>query len=244
MRPEDQVRKLTGIKKAMTKTMTESRTIPFFTFSDEIDCTALMQLRQQIKKSHKNMTLLPFFVKAASIAMSEFPIMNSNFNPATCEGGYIQEYVIKRDHNFSIAIDSKDGLTVPNIKRIQDKSILQINADIADLRERVDQGRLVAADFEEATFSISSVGNIGGTYFVPTILRPQVAIMAIGKARKTAKYMEDSTLAEGYRFVPADTINISISADHRILDGATVARFAAKMKELLETPNLMLISMS
>ncbi len=112
------------------------------------------------------------------------------------------------------------------------------------MRERVDQGKLTAADFEEATFSISSVGNIGGTYFVPTILRPQVAIMAIGKAKKIAKYVEDSTIADGYKFIPADQINISISADHRILDGATVAKFAARMKELIETPNLMLISMS
>jgi 2-oxoisovalerate dehydrogenase E2 component (dihydrolipoyl transacylase) len=82
--------------------------------------------------------MLPFFVKAASIAMNEFPIMNSNVNPETDEDGYIKEYVIKKDHNFSIAIDSKDGLTVPNIKRVQDKSILQINKEISALRERVD----------------------------------------------------------------------------------------------------------
>lgn len=224
--------------------MTESRSIPFFTFQDEVDATSLMQLRQILKKNHKNLTILPFFIKAASLAMIDFPIVNSNFNPETDEEGYIKEYVIKRDHNFSIAIDSKDGLTVPNVKRVQDKSIIQINSDIQDLRSRTDQGKLTAADFEEATFSISSVGNIGGTGFVPTILRPQVAIMAIGKATKQAKYVEDASLADGYKFVPADMVNISISADHRILDGATVARFAARMKELLENPNLMLISMS
>lgn len=137
-----------------------------------------------LKKNHKNLTILPFFVKAASLAMVDFPVVNSNFNPETDEDGYIKEYVLKKDHNFSIAIDSKDGLTVPNIKRIQEKSILQINSDIQDLRARTDSGKLTAADFEEATFSISSVGNIGGTGFVPTILRPQVAIMAIGKASK------------------------------------------------------------
>jgi len=244
VKPEDQVKKLTGMKKAMTKTMTESRTIPFFTFQDEIEATELMKLRQLLKKNHKNLTMLPFFVKAASIAMNDFPIVNSNFNPETDEEGYIKEYVLKKDHNFSIAIDSKDGLTVPNIKKVQEKSILQINSDIIALREKVDQGKLSAADFEDATFSISSVGNIGGTGFVPTILRPQVAIMAIGKSRKMAKYVEDSSLEDGYRFVPSDMINISISADHRILDGATVGRFAARMKELIENPNLMLISMS
>ena len=75
------------------------------------------------------------------------------------------------------------------------------------MRERSDQGKLTAADFESATFSISSVGNIGGTYFVPTILRPQVAIMAIGKARKIAKYVEDSTKEDGYKFIPVDTVS-------------------------------------
>ena len=160
------------MKKAMTKTMTESRSIPAFTFQDEIDVTELVKLRVLLKKNHKNLTILPFFVKAASISMQEYPIINSNFNPETDDEGYIKEYVIKKDHNFSIAIDSKDGLTVPNVKKVQEKSILQINNDIINLRERVDQGKLVAADFEEATFSISSVGNLGGTYFVPTILRP------------------------------------------------------------------------
>ena len=86
-----------------------------------------MKLRQLLKKNHKNLTLLPFFVKAASLAMVDFPIVNINVNPELDEDGYIMEYVIKKDHNFSIAIDSKDGLTVPNIKKVQEKSILQIN---------------------------------------------------------------------------------------------------------------------
>ena len=90
----------------MTKTMTESRSIPFFTFQDEIDATELIKLRLMLKKTHKNLTMLPFFIKAASIAMTEYPIVNSNFNPETDEDGYIKEFVIKRDHNFSIAIDS------------------------------------------------------------------------------------------------------------------------------------------
>ena len=192
----------------MTKTMTESRSIPSFTFQDEIDATNLMQLRQLLKKTNTNLTMLPFFIKAASIAMTHYPIVNSNFNPETCDEGYIKEYVIKKDHNFSIAIDSKDGLTVPNIKKVQEKSILQINEEMLKLRERVEKGLLTASDFEESSFSISSVGNIGGTYFVPTILRPQCAIMAIGKAKKVAKYVEDPVLKDGYKFIPADQVRI------------------------------------
>jgi 2-oxoisovalerate dehydrogenase E2 component (dihydrolipoyl transacylase) len=116
--------KITGVQKGMTKTMTESRTIPFFTYMDEIDATNLIELRKMLKKTYGQLTLLPFFIKAASLSMIEHPIVNSHFNPETDEEGYIKEYVIKKDHNFTIAIDSKDGLTVPNIKKVQDKSIL------------------------------------------------------------------------------------------------------------------------
>jgi len=91
---------------------------------------------------------------------------------------------------------------------------------------------------------VSSVGNIGGKYFVPTILRPQAAIIALGKAYKTAKYVEDDSYAQGYRWDAQDSINFSISADHRILDGATVARFSVRMKQLIENPNLMLLNMA
>ena len=91
---------------------------------------------------------------------------------------------------------------------------------------KTDSNSLTAEDFADGTFSVSSVGNIGGRYFVPTILRPQVCIIAIGQAHKIAKYQDDPTCKEGYKFVPAEAINFSISADHRIVDGATVARFA------------------
>ena len=106
------------MKKAMTKTMTEALTIPAFTFSDEMDATALMALRKEMKKVHTNLTMLPFFIKACSIAMLEFPEINSHIDNDYDAEGYIQRYVVKHNHNFSIAIDSPDGLTVPNIKAI------------------------------------------------------------------------------------------------------------------------------
>jgi 2-oxoisovalerate dehydrogenase E2 component (dihydrolipoyl transacylase) len=135
---QDTVKRITGMKKAMTKTMTESLTIPFFTFSDEIDATRLIALRKEMKKVHTNLTILPFFIKACSIAMTEYPVINSHIDNDWDEEGYIQRYVIKHDHNFSIAIDSKEGLTVPNIKKIQDKSILQINDELVNLRHKTD----------------------------------------------------------------------------------------------------------
>lgn len=137
---------------------------------------------------------------------------------------------MKKDHNFSIAVDSKDGLTVPNIKQIQNKSILEINQDLNELRQKIETGGLTQADFADGTFSVSSVGNLGGKFFVPTILRPQAAIIAIGKATKAPKYVEDASAPEGYRWEPSDMIGFSISADHRVIDGATCARFGTKMK--------------
>ena len=112
------VKKITGMKKAMTKTMTEALTIPFFTFSDEMDATALISLRKEMKKVHTNLTMLPFFIKAVSIAMTEYPEMNSHIDNELDSEGYIQRYVIKHNQNFSVAIDSPDGLTVPNIKAV------------------------------------------------------------------------------------------------------------------------------
>ena len=223
----------------MTKTMTQSLSIPTFTFSDDMDATALIKLRKELKESIPDLTFLPFFIKALSLAMNEYPIINSVVNPEVDSEGYIKEYVIKKDHNFSVAIDSKDGLTTPNIKQVNRKSILDINEDMRDLISRINSSQLKKSDFDDGTFSVSSVGNIGGKYFVPTILRPQASIIAIGKAYKTPKYTGNNEI---HTWEPMDTISFSITSDHRILDGATVARFSQAMKKYIENPNLMLIS--
>ena len=118
---------------------------------------------------------------------------------------------------------------------------MQINTDLRDLVERVKENRLTKADFDDGTFSVSSVGNIGGKYFVPTILRPQTAIIAIGKAYKAPKYTGDDV--DSHTWEPMDSISFSITADHRILDGATVARFSQLMKTYIENPNMMLVQM-
>jgi 2-oxoisovalerate dehydrogenase E2 component (dihydrolipoyl transacylase) len=224
----------------MTKSMTQSLTVPTFTFQDDMDATQLMKLRAELKQTINNLTFLPFFIKAISLAMQEYPIMNSVVNPDLDANGLIQEYVIKTDHNFAVAIDSEHGLITPNIKQVNRKSILDVNSDLRHLRDRVVNNQLTKEDYEGATFSVSSVGNIGGKYFVPTILSPQTAIIAIGKSYKTPKYMGMN--GSEHVWEPTDTISFSITADHRILDGATVANFSQLMKKYVENPNLMLIS--
>lgn len=215
----DQVKRIGGITKGMTKTMTDALNIPFFVYQDEYDATKLMQLRKELKSTYKNLTLLPFFIKAISLGLHNHPGMNINVNPDTDEDGYIYEYVIKHDHNIAVAIDSPSGLVVPVIKQVQHKTILDINDEILQLRDKAASGKLTMDDYSGGTFSVSSVGNLGGTYFVPTILRPQGAIVAIGKASKKPKYVGTDTT--GHAWEPFDAINFSFSCDHRIIDGAT-----------------------
>lgn len=239
---QDKVKKIGGVLKGMTKTMTEGLSIPAFVYQDEYDATQLIKLRKELKASNKNLTLLPFFIKAVSLSLRNSPQMNINVNPDTDEDGYIYEYVIKHDHNIAVAIDSPNGLVVPILKKVQDKSILQINEEIIQLREKASTGKLVKEDYQDATFSISSVGNLGGTYFVPTILRPQGAIIAIGKATKKPKYM--GLTDKGHQWEPIDAINFSFSCDHRIIDGATCARFSEDIRKLIENPQNMLLNMN
>lgn len=154
----------------MTKTMTDALQIPFFGYMDDYQVTEIMKLRSDLKKSYQKLTMLPFFIKAISLSLTKYPLMNVNVNPETDEQGYIKEYVIKADHNIAVAIDSPHGLLVPTIKRVQDKSIVKINDELLQLRDKAAKGSLTNEDFANGTFTVSSVGNLGGKYFVPTIL--------------------------------------------------------------------------
>mgnify|MGYP002369593324 FL=1 len=107
----------------MTKTMTDALHIPFFAYMDDYQVSDIMKLWQDLKKTYSKLTMLPFFIKALSLGLSKFPLMNVNVNPETDEQGYIKEYVIKADHNIAVAIDSPHGLLVPTLKRVQEKSI-------------------------------------------------------------------------------------------------------------------------
>ena len=117
-----------------------------------------------------------------------------------------------------------------------------MNTSLRETVRKVNEGLLTQEDFKDGTFSVSSVGNIGGKYFHPVILRPQAAIIAIGKAYKKPNYAGICDATGQHLWEPSDTVSFSISADHRILDGATVANFSKRFKNYVENPNLMLIS--
>jgi len=158
---EDKVVKIIGFQKAMTKTMTQASLISSFLFTDEFNVDKLVKIRKEINSTNGNklkITYTPFFIKAISIALSEFPILNSLVNPKTGEDGYIYEFTLKADHNISVAIDGPEGLVVPNIKRVQDKSVLQIQKELNSLKEKADARRLTSDDLNNGTFTVSNIG--------------------------------------------------------------------------------------
>ena len=171
------VEPIKGLKAAMAKQMVASvSTIPHFTFSDEIDLTDLIALRASMKNQYQEqgikLTMMPFFAKALSLAMQDYPVLNSKIDDDCTQLTYFD------DHNIGIAVDSKIGLLVPNIKSCQTKRIIDIAQELNRLTDSAREGRLPPEDLKNGTISISNIGAIGGTIATPIINKPEVAIVA------------------------------------------------------------------
>ncbi|MBB1270092.1 dihydrolipoyllysine-residue acetyltransferase [Shewanella sp. SR44-3] len=232
----DRVEPIKGVKAVMAKLMQESvSTIPHFTYCEEFDLTALVALRESMKQRYSNdevkLTMMPFFMKAMSLAITEFPILNSQVN-ADCT-----ELTYKARHNIGMAVDSKMGLLVPNVKDVQNKSILQIAAEITRLTAAARSGRVSPADLKEGTISISNIGALGGTVATPIISKPEVAIVALGKLQVLPRFNEKGEVEA------RKIMQVSWSGDHRVIDGGTIARFCNLWKHYLEQPEHMLLTM-
>ncbi|KUM53846.1 dihydrolipoyllysine-residue acetyltransferase [Rheinheimera sp. EpRS3] len=225
-----------GIKAAMARQMVESvSTIPHFTYCEEIDLTELIALRAGLKdqyaKQGVKLTMMPFFIKALSLAINQFPIMNAKVNQDCTELTYFD------DHNIGIAVDSKIGLLVPNIKGCQRKSIIDIANDLTRLTEQAREGRVSPADLKGGTISISNIGAIGGTVATPIINKPELAIVALGKVQTLPRFNAKGEVEA------RQLMQISWSGDHRVIDGGTIARFTNLWKQYLEQPSAMLVAM-
>jgi 2-oxoisovalerate dehydrogenase E2 component (dihydrolipoyl transacylase) len=157
---QDKVIKIEGFRKAMVKTMTQSSQIPTFLYTDEFNVDKLVKLRKEMNKVDQKIKLsyMPFFIKAISYSLMQYPELNSIVNKKTGEDGLIYEYTVKKDHNISIAIDTEHGLIVPNIKRVQDKSIVQIQVELNQLREKAKNQKITIEDYKDGTFTISNIG--------------------------------------------------------------------------------------
>ena len=230
------VEPIRGMKAAMVKQMVASvSTIPHFTFSDEIDLTDLIVLRKELKEQYAKegikLTMMPFFIKALSLAINEFPIVNSQVNNDCTEITYFD------DHNIGMAVDSKLGLLVPNIKGCQNKSIVDVAQDVTRLTDAAREGRVSPDDLKGGTISISNIGAIGGTTATPIINKPEVAIVALGKLQHLPRFDENGQV------VSRAIMQVSWSGDHRVIDGGTIARFNNLWKAYLENPAKMLMAM-
>jgi 2-oxoisovalerate dehydrogenase E2 component (dihydrolipoyl transacylase) len=228
--------KMNNFQKGMQKTMTEALTIPQFFYKDEIDLTELSKLREDVKKHYKGLTFMPFFMKAFSMALHDFPMINSHYSREN-------PYEVQRisNHNLSFAIDSPQGLVVPNVKNCQNLNILEINEEMNRIRIDAENSKLGMQDLQDGTFTISNIGNVGGTYLGPVILSPQTCIVAIGKAQILPRYQEGEK--GSLNLVPRKIFMASFGCDHRVLDGATIAKFSNKWKSYIEDPAKLILSM-
>jgi len=233
----DYIEPIKGIKAIMAAAMSESvATIPHFTYADEVNMSELIALRTELKERYAKqgirLTMMPFFIKALSLSLKQFPILNSQVNEDCTELKYLAS------HNIGMAVDSPSGLLVPNIKNVQDLSIVEIAEHSNRLTEQARAGRISPNDLKGGTITISNVGAIGGTIATPIISKPQVAIVALGRVQTLPRFdVEGNVSAQ-------KIMTISWSGDHRVIDGATMAHFSNTWKAFLENPASMLMTMS
>ncbi|KPA80763.1 putative mitochondrial dihydrolipoamide branched chain transacylase [Leptomonas pyrrhocoris] len=236
--PGDTVVPIVGVRRGMVKTMTQAAAIATFTFSEDYELTRLIAMRAALKDVVKErsqgkvkLSFMPFFLKAASIAMRQHPDINAHC-PPDCAAT-----IRRAAHNFGFAMDTPNGLIVPVIHHVEQKSVLEIAMDMQALIERGKANRLTTTDMSGGTFTLSNIGAIGATTTTPVLLPPQVAIAAIGRLQKLPRFDAKGSV------YPANLVCISFTADHRVVDGASMVRFANTYKELLENPDNFLVDL-
>lgn len=241
---EDTLTPLTTIQAQMFKSMTKSLTIPHFVFADELDFTGISQLRSNINKSLakapagdvSKVSYMPFLIKAVSLALNQYPILNARVEVDSTTSR--PSLYHRSHHNIGIAMDTPSGLIVPVIKNVSSLSILQIAAELSRLQSLASTGKLSTQDLSGGTITVSNIGNIGGTYLAPVIVEKQVAILGMGKIKTVPAFDENDNV------VKKQVCNFSWSADHRVVDGATMARAAEVVRGFVEKPETMVMQLS
>ncbi|WP_054955824.1 dihydrolipoamide acetyltransferase family protein [Paenibacillus dakarensis] len=222
-----------GIRKAISNAMVKSAyTAPHVTIMDEVDVTELVAFRTRMKpiaeKKGTKVTYLPFIVKALVAACRQFPALNAMIDEEN------NEIVYKKYYNIGIATDTDNGLIVPVIKDADRKSIWMIADSIRDLAGRGRDGKLSANEMRGSTISITNIGSAGGMFFTPIINFPEVAILGTGR-------ISEKAVVKNGEIVAAPVMALSLSFDHRIIDGATAQNFMNYIKQLLANPELLVM---
>ena len=208
-------------KTALNNLHTSWINIPHVTQHDEFDVTLLMELRERLNKKHKlKISPLAFIAKIVVNLLAEFPLLNCSLNQ-DMESITLKEYI-----NLGIAVDTPNGLIVPYLKNAQEKSIKEISEEISLLAEAAKSRKLKPTDLKGASFSISSLGAIGGKFFTPIINSPEVAILGISKTYKKVAEVEKN-------FEARDYLPISLSYDHRVINGVYAVQFTSRLGQAL-----------
>lgn len=226
--------KMVGLRRTIAERMVESeRSIPHYSYIDECDVTDLVRIRNQLKEPFSanglKLTYLPFMVKAVARALQETPIVNSTYDESS------QEIVLHGDYNIGIAVATPSGLIVPVVKNADKLDLAAVTAEIERISTDARNGRPKLDDLRGGTFTITSVGSIGGLISTPIINRPEVGIMGVGKVVRRPVYDTSGNLH------PADLIYLSFSFDHRIVDGAIGASFGNAVIRHLQHPATLLL---
>ncbi|WP_053366673.1 dihydrolipoamide acetyltransferase family protein [Bacillus sp. FJAT-27245] len=222
-----------GRRRQIAKNLLHSiQTIPHCTHFEEIDVTNLIQFRNELKEAGKPISATAFFLKTLSICLKEFPIFNAVLDEQK------EEIRLLDEHHFGVAVDTEDGLIVPVIRSIQTKSLPEINKEMKSLTEKALRNELVVSDIQGGTFTISNVGPLGGSIgATPIIQHPQVALVSFHKTKKTPVVNDNDEI------VIRSIMNVSMSFDHRVADGATAVRFTNRFAAYIQNPNMLLLEL-
>ena len=229
------VERMSKIRKTISKQMHASwSTVPRVTNFDDADITELEKLRQSSKEDYAaqglKLTSMPFLIKAVATALKHHPAINATIDEAN-------EQLIYKDYvNVGIAVDTERGLVVPVLKDADRMSVPETTRNLADMAGKVRSGQFAVSDLRGGSFTISNLGAIGGQYSTPIVNVPEVAILLVGRSRKLPVVMPDDTIQ------PRLMMPLSLSYDHRLVDGATAARFLNDVIGYLEAPSRLLLA--
>lgn len=225
LKPLSRIKKISGANLHRNWVM-----IPHVTQFDEADITELEALRKESNEASKKdgvkVTILAFLMRASIAALKKFPEFNASLDSASLDSGSEMNLVIKNYYHLGFAADTPNGLVVPVIRDIDQKGVIDIGREMANLAVLAREGKLKPAQMQGASFTISSLGGIGGTAFTPIINAPEVAILGVSRASIKPVYRDG-------QFVPRLMLPLSLSYDHRVIDGATAARFTSHLVEVL-----------
>ncbi len=224
---------LRGVRRSIAKAMVKSKyTAPHVSAMDEADVTELWKIREKEKKIAESkgikLTILPFLIKAVIAGLTEHPYLNATLDDEN------EEIILKKYFNIGLATDTPEGLMVPVVKNAKDKSIFDLAQEMAQLAEKARNRTIDLADLKGGTFTITNYGTVRGIYGTPVINYPEVAILGVGR-------IQDMPVVRRGKMVVRKMLPLSLSFDHRVVDGAEAARFLNTVITRLEDPDLILL---